>query len=322
MEQPRKRLWHHEVSDVAIRSDQKQINCAATHSSPKSGPNAPQDPLAGSCPGDGLCNGTGGNASCSGCPTLNNGGNDTPEAPADGSDSGGLRCFNCHTATTPLWRRDEEGNNICNACGLYYKLHGTHRPMGMRKTVIKRRKRMIGPNGVPARTKTENGRAAGDMQRERRDREAAIALIEVGMSPWNSSESVKAHSLPRSPAITAKHDEALPQRHSDYSPPFAGERELYARAPVHASGPPKQYVELEMLRDELYHERERLDQLLERTEAVLRDSRRIPVLVPPLRQMPAGGTVASPYAFHGPTAGVEQSHAPPDDIILPPVYGT
>lgn len=195
--------------------------------------------------------------------------------------------------------------------------------MGMRKTVIKRRKRMFGPNGAPARAKSENGRAGGDLPRERRDREAAIALIEVGMSPWNSSESVKAHSLPRSPAIAAKHDETLPQRHADYSSPFAGERKLYARAPVHSSGPPKQYVELEMLRDELYHERERLDQLLERTEAVLRDSRRIPVPVPPLRQMPPGGTVASPYAFHGPTAAsVEQSHAPPDDIILPPVYGT
>ncbi|WFC95250.1 GATA type transcriptional activator of nitrogen-regulated proteins [Malassezia brasiliensis] len=53
-----------------------------------------------------------------------------------------LRCTNCQTTTTPLWRRDEDGNNICNACGLYYKLHGTHRPIGMRKTVIKRRKRL------------------------------------------------------------------------------------------------------------------------------------------------------------------------------------
>ena len=53
-----------------------------------------------------------------------------------------LRCTNCQTTTTPLWRRDEEGNNICNACGLYHKLHGTHRPIGMRKTVIKRRKRL------------------------------------------------------------------------------------------------------------------------------------------------------------------------------------
>ncbi|KAJ7088902.1 hypothetical protein B0H15DRAFT_765689, partial [Mycena belliarum] len=52
-----------------------------------------------------------------------------------------LACGNCGTSTTPLWRRDDVGNNICNACGLYFKLHGTHRPTSMKKTVIKRRKR-------------------------------------------------------------------------------------------------------------------------------------------------------------------------------------
>lgn len=52
------------------------------------------------------------------------------------------RCFNCDTTTTPLWRRDDDGNTICNACGLYYKLHGMHRPLSMKRSVIHRRKRV------------------------------------------------------------------------------------------------------------------------------------------------------------------------------------
>lgn len=50
-------------------------------------------------------------------------------------------CANCETTTTPLWRRDSTGRTICNACGLYYKLHLVHRPATMMRTVIKRRKR-------------------------------------------------------------------------------------------------------------------------------------------------------------------------------------
>ncbi|KAI7884341.1 hypothetical protein K492DRAFT_158499 [Lichtheimia hyalospora FSU 10163] len=60
----------------------------------------------------------------------------------DGEERPALSCANCNTTTTPLWRRDEQGNTICNACGLYYKLHSVHRPMTMKRSIIKRRKRV------------------------------------------------------------------------------------------------------------------------------------------------------------------------------------
>lgn len=214
-----------------------------------SGCSREDDPKSGSCPGDGLCNGTGGTASCSGCPAYNNNishalkvskreprAGEESASPArvaekaapmaeqgkddDKSAVGALRCTNCQTTTTPLWRRDEDGNNICNACGLYHKLHGTHRPIGMKKTVIKRRKRIpanaaaqaanhpdvvpvqINANGQPVIAPAAAGRSGGDAtlgssegkrapkksaattseqaMREARDREAAMLLMEVG----------------------------------------------------------------------------------------------------------------------------------------------
>ncbi|KAJ3163588.1 putative electron transfer flavoprotein subunit [Geranomyces michiganensis] len=53
-----------------------------------------------------------------------------------------MQCINCSTTSTPLWRRDDKGNPICNACGLYFKLHNSHRPVTMKRAVIKRRKRV------------------------------------------------------------------------------------------------------------------------------------------------------------------------------------
>ncbi|KAF8591736.1 hypothetical protein K439DRAFT_1656586 [Ramaria rubella] len=53
----------------------------------------------------------------------------------------GAKCFNCNTTATPLWRKDDEGKTVCNACGLYYKLHGTNRPLSMKSDVIRKRSR-------------------------------------------------------------------------------------------------------------------------------------------------------------------------------------
>lgn len=148
---------------------------------------------SGTCPGGGRCNGTGGAEGCNGCPAYNNrmsksaqlnvtqrqggchGRVEAKNEPVpidinalqaqDRDTTVIIACQNCGTTITPLWRRDESGHTICNACGefihetkallvyfsnqwggylgLYYKLHGVHRPVTMKKATIKRRKRVI-----------------------------------------------------------------------------------------------------------------------------------------------------------------------------------
>ena len=45
-------------------------------------------------------------------------------------------CYNCKTHSTSLWRRNKDGSPVCNACGLYAKLHHTQRPVTMRKVSL------------------------------------------------------------------------------------------------------------------------------------------------------------------------------------------
>jgi len=65
-------------------------------------------------------------------------------AGAQGENGVPTTCTNCFTQTTPLWRRNPEGHPLCNACGLFLKLHGVVRPLSLKTDVIKKRNRGSG----------------------------------------------------------------------------------------------------------------------------------------------------------------------------------
>ncbi|BEI79982.1 hypothetical protein CcaverHIS002_0105110 [Cutaneotrichosporon cavernicola] len=84
----------------------------------------------------------------------------TPTAEAD--ENNATVCTNCQTTNTPLWRRDPEGQPLCNACGLFFKLHGVVRPLSLKTDVIKKRNR-----GGPTGKETTSGRRSSKASRSK-----------------------------------------------------------------------------------------------------------------------------------------------------------
>lgn len=65
-----------------------------------------------------------------------------------------MSCTNCGTLTTTIWRRNVRGEMVCNACGLYFKLHGVNRPHSMRRDTIHTRRRR--PKGDKSTRRSKN----------------------------------------------------------------------------------------------------------------------------------------------------------------------
>ncbi|KAF8800326.1 hypothetical protein BYT27DRAFT_7236065 [Phlegmacium glaucopus] len=111
------------------------------------------------------------------------------------------QCYNCHTTATPLWRKDDEGKTVCNACGLYYKLHGSARPISMKSDVIRKRSRhdarrasINGPEDTPSTSPGPSRRASP--VREASPTLAPDSTTQLSYDFGEDSESFRAISAP------------------------------------------------------------------------------------------------------------------------------
>ncbi|KAI8371067.1 hypothetical protein BD560DRAFT_395976 [Blakeslea trispora] len=92
------------------------------------------------------------------------------------------KCTNCETTTTPLWRRNPEGQPLCNACGLFLKLHGVVRPLSLKTDVIKKRNR------------SGNSNAAGNPQKVSGISPITVSTLATTMTTPSSSSATSSSS--------------------------------------------------------------------------------------------------------------------------------
>ncbi|KLJ12576.1 hypothetical protein EMPG_12404 [Blastomyces silverae] len=114
-------------------------------------------------------------------------------APSRPASPGGVRqsepsavpttCTNCFTQTTPLWRRNPEGQPLCNACGLFLKLHGVVRPLSLKTDVIKKRNRGSG-NSLPVGV--GSARSAKKVSRKNSMQQAPPVTVMPNKGPGSS----------------------------------------------------------------------------------------------------------------------------------------
>uniref|UniRef100_A0AAR5Q1P5 GATA-type domain-containing protein n=1 Tax=Dendroctonus ponderosae TaxID=77166 RepID=A0AAR5Q1P5_DENPD len=95
----------------------------------------------------------------------------------------GLTCTNCQTAQTSLWRRNAHGEPVCNACGLYYKLHMVARPLSMKKDTIQTRKRK--PKG--SKSGQANGNPASNRAGLNNRGKSAVKMENNSLDSFNLS---------------------------------------------------------------------------------------------------------------------------------------
>jgi len=103
----------------------------------------------------------------------------------------GTSCANCKTTTTTLWRRNASGEPVCNACGLYFKLHSVNRPIAMKKDTIQTRKRKPKGSKTADKANTSN---ANDASAELRSLISKTGCQSGQGSPSEHTDDTSSHT--------------------------------------------------------------------------------------------------------------------------------
>ncbi|NXV83919.1 GATA5 factor, partial [Atlantisia rogersi] len=134
-----------------------------------------------------------------------------PQKRLSSSRRAGLCCTNCHTTNTTLWRRNAEGEPVCNACGLYMKLHGVPRPLAMKKESIQTRKRKP-KNITKGKTSTGSTTSATNSPSSITNSDSTVTLKS---EPSTTSQYPGQTIVPASQA-QSQSDEALASGHGEF----------------------------------------------------------------------------------------------------------